>query len=254
VNDEAQDALRAAVREADERLLGPVVVPSYDELLGGLPEIAAGRARSAPRPSFRASLRLAAGLVVAQARLMPRSLGPLTAAGLAAAVLLARLAPTPGAVVQLFSAVVTIVLLLGAVTACSHRSDPRLELLSAMPVSPATAFATRLALVLGIDLVLALVASGVLVAVGAATGLVTVVTGWLGRALLASSAGVVVAIWRSPAFGTMAGAAVWLFGWLPGPGGAVLTGTSLWMLGCAAALLALAVWLARRPRLSGVGA
>ena len=47
-------------------------------------------------------------------------------------------------------------------------------------------------------------------AVGAATGLVTVVTGWLGRALLASSAGVVVAIWRSPAFGTMAGAAVWL--------------------------------------------
>lgn len=61
MNDEAQDALRAAVREADERLLGPVVVPSYDELLSGLPEIAAGRARSVPRPSFRASWRPAAG-------------------------------------------------------------------------------------------------------------------------------------------------------------------------------------------------
>ena len=108
-------------------------------------------------------------------------------------------------------------LLLGAVTACPHRSDPRLEPLSAMPVSPAMAFATGLARVLGIDLVLALVASGVLVAVGAATGLAAVVAGRLGRALLATSAGVVVAIWRSPAFGTTAGAAVWLFGRLPGP-------------------------------------
>jgi len=120
---------------------------------------------------------------VAQARLMPWSIGPLTAAGLAVAVLLARVAPTVGAVVQLFSAVVPVVLLLGTVAACSHRSDPRLEPLSAMPVSPAMAFATGLALVLGIDLVLALVASGVLVAVGAATGLaaagIAVLDGWL---------------------------------------------------------------------------
>lgn len=171
--------------------------------------------------------------MVAQARLMPWSIGPLTAAGLAVAVLLARVAPTVGAVVQLFSAVVPVVLLLGAVAACSHRSDPRLEPLSAMPVSPAMAFATGLARVLGIDLVLALVASGVLVAVGAATGLAAVVAGRLGRALPATSAGVVVAIWRSPAFGTTAGAAVWLLGWLPGPGGAVPAGTSLWMPGCA---------------------
>ncbi|WP_142261022.1 hypothetical protein [Thermopolyspora flexuosa] len=138
---------------------------------------------------------------------MPWSIGPLTAAGLAVAVLLARVAPTVGAVVQLFSAVVPVVLLLGAVAACSHRSDPRLEPLSAMPVSPAMAFATGLARVLGIDLVLALVASGVLVAVGAATGLAAVVAGRLGRALPATSAGVVVAIWRSPAFSTTAGAA-----------------------------------------------
>jgi hypothetical protein len=194
---------------------------------------------------------LAAGLVAAQARLMPRSLGPLTAVGLVAAVLLARTAPSPGAVVQLFSAVVTVVLLLGSITACSHRSDPRLELLSAMPISSATAFGTRLALVLGLDLALAAAASGILGAVAGTTGMVTVVAGWLGRALLAAGVGSVFAIWRSPALGTTAGVAVWLLGWMGGPDNAVVSGTHPWMLVCALALLAAAVWLARRPRLSG---
>ncbi|MBX6385945.1 MAG: hypothetical protein IRZ07_23720 [Microbispora sp.] len=249
--DRDRDALAAAVRAADEELLGPVVVPAYDDLLGRLPEIAGHRRKATmPGPSLRASWRLAAGLVAAQARLMPRSLGPLTTAGLAAAVVLARTAPTPGAVVQLFSAVVTVVLLLGAVTACSHRSDPRLELLSAMPISPATAFATRLVLVLGIDLALSVAASGILVAAGAAAGLAAVVAGWLGRALLAAGAGAVFAIWRSPAFGTTAGVVVWLLGWVRGPGDALVSGTHPWMLSCAVALLATAVWLARRPRLS----
>ncbi|ETK34051.1 hypothetical protein [Microbispora sp. ATCC PTA-5024] len=251
IDDEDQDALTAAVREADEELIGPLTVPAYDELLGRLPDIAGHRKAPVTGPTLRASWRLTTGLVRAQARLIPRSLGPLTALGLVAAVLLARTAPTPGAVVQLFSSVVTVVLLLGSVTACSHRSDPRLELLSAMPVSPATAFATRLALVLGIDLALSVVASGVLVSAGATTGMLAVVAGWLGRALLAAGAGAVFAIWRSPAFGTMAGVVVWLLGWVRGPDDAVVSGTHPWMLSCALALLAAAVWLARRPRLSG---
>lgn len=255
---EAWDALAAAVRQADGEQVGPMVVPLFDDLLGGRPEIAGHRQRvpaaatvPAAGPSLRASWRLAAGLVIAQAKLIPRSLGPLTAVGLLAAVLLARTAPTPGAVVQLYSAVATVILLLGSISACSQRADPRLELLSALPISPSVAFGTRLALVLGVDLVLAVAASGVLVAVGETAGMVAVVAGWLGRALLAASMGAMFAIWRSPAVGTAAGIVVWLLGWARGPAGGVLSGTHPWMLVATVVLLAAAVRMARRPRLTG---
>lgn len=247
---DGMEALAAAVRQADDERVGPVMVPSFDTLLGRRPELAGRRTRVAG-PSLRRSWRLVGGLVPAQARLMPRSLGPLTAAGLGAGIMIARTAPTPGAVDRLFGTVVTAVLLIGVITACSRRSDPRLELLSAMPVSPATAFSVRLTLVLGLDLALAVAASAVLTVAGGTGGLAMVVAGWLGRGLLAAGMGAVCAVWRSPALGSTAGIMVWLAGWLLAPHVAALSGLHPWMAVCALLLLAMAVRLARRPRLSG---
>jgi hypothetical protein len=100
--------------------------------------------------------------------------------------------------------------MIGSVAICSRRTDPRLELLSTMLVSPATVFAARLVLVLSIDLVLALAASVAMHQLGAFPDVFQVVSQWLGQALLASAVGVACAVWKSPLVGGAIAATVWL--------------------------------------------
>lgn len=250
MRDDARSLLAAAVQRADQDLTGPVTVPPFERLLSRLPSPAGQPARAPGRRSAPAAWRITWRLTLFQARLMPRSLGPLTAAGFALAVLMARQVTRAGGAVQLFSALITLCILMGVIVACGTHNDPRRELAAAMPVSPAVVLGARLTLILAADLSLATVASAVLASTSHAGGFTAVASGWLGRALLASSAGVLVSVWRSSLAGTATGVALWLLGWVPAPVGPVVTSTQPWTLAAAAVLLCLAIAVARWPALA----
>lgn len=253
MRDKALFPLTAAVRRADEELTGPIVVPPFERLLRRLPADG-GRPPLAPAaPPLWAAWRIAPSLTAAQARLISRSLGPLTVCGLALAVAVAHRVARPDAAAALFSALVALCVLVSATAALTARQDPRRELLATLPVSPAVVCGARLALILALDLSLATAASAVLAGTSHNIQFATVVTGWLGRALLASGAGVFVSVWKSAPAGTAAGLALWLLGWAPGPVGQAVTGTHPWTVAAAAVLLCLAVTLARYPVVTAGG-
>lgn len=247
-------------------LTGPVVVPSFDSLLG--PVLAAqptNQPIEVTAPGFGASWRLTAALVFRQFLLIPRALVPCTVLGLLAAVLLVPAVPNPVLAERFFGAAVSLVVMIGSVAICTRRTDPRLELLSTMLVSPATVFAARLALILSIDLVLALAASVAMRQLGAFPTVfdVTVfgvVSQWLGQALLASAIGVACAVWKSPLVGGAVGATVWFLcsaSTLPsgvlsvqlGPVVSHVWATTPWTLAAALLVLALAVRTMGTPRI-----
>lgn len=250
MRDDAHSPLAAAVRRADQDLTGPVAVPPFERMLSRLP---ASDGQSSPAReglSVPAAWRITWRLTLFQARLMPRSLGPLTAAGFALAVLMARQVTRTGGGVQLFSAITTLCILMGVIVVCGTRTDPRRELAATMPVSPAVVLGARLTMILAADLSLATAASAVLASTSHAGGFAAVASGWLGRALLASSAGVLVSVWRSSLAGTGMGIALWLLGWAPAPVASIVASTQPWTVAAAAALLCLAVAVARWPALA----
>ncbi|WP_189329071.1 hypothetical protein [Actinoplanes ianthinogenes] len=253
--------LATATRVAADEMTGPVAVPGFDALLGGmLPARPAAQPVPVVRPGFGTSWRLAGSLVAAQWRLVPRSLLPLTAAGLAAAVAVAAATRVPETANRLFASVVTLVILLSVTVACSRRSDPRMELPFTLPVSPSAVFGARLVLALLSSLTMALAASAGAAAAGAGAGMAAIVSGWLGQALLASAAAVAVTVWRSAAWGAVTGAALWLTGSvLTMPGGVLaerlqpvvsqIWGTTPWTLVASAALIAVALRAMKSPQL-----
>ncbi|MFI5493478.1 hypothetical protein [Actinoplanes sp. NPDC051859] len=250
-----------ASRTAAAEMTGPVRVPSFDVLLGGvLPVRQPAQPVPVVRPSFGTSWRLAGALVAAQWRLIPRSLLPLTAAGLGAAVAIAAATRVPETANRLFASVVTLVILLSVTVACSRRSDPRMELPFTLPVSPSAVFGARLVLALLSSLAMAVAASIGAAAAGAGTGMAGVVSGWLGQALLASAAAVAVTVWRSAAWGAVTGAAMWLTGsvlTLPGsvlaerlqPVVSQIWGTTPWTLAASVALIGVALRAMKFPEL-----
>src|SRR5690606_36128877 len=146
----AGTARLGAVLRAAEPEAGP---PSFDALIA--PALAAERsapAAPAPAPSARASLRLVAGLVLRQARLVPRMLWPLSAVGFAVLLAAALKAPSPGLGALFLGPGATLVVTVGALAACEPRRDPRMELMRTMRVPPVAVWLSRLALVLGADL------------------------------------------------------------------------------------------------------
>lgn len=256
----------AGTRFADARMTGPLIVPSFEDLLGdalracptAVPVMAPVEVVS---PRVRASFRLVGALVLRQLRLAPRIVLPLSALGLLAAVLLTLTTAQLGVAGRFFAAAVVLVILGGTLAVCGGRADPRLELLFSTPVSPSVVFACRLLLVLFVDVGLALIASLVISQVGGIGSLLSVVTGWLGQALLASAIGVVCTVWRSRLVGGFVGGAVWLLGTASTVPNGVLTGwlasvfssvwaTTPWTLLTAIGLLAFAVRGMRIPRLS----
>jgi hypothetical protein len=192
---------------------GEVTVPSFDLLVR--PALAAGHSPvpiAAPGPDLRRSGRLALALAVAQLRLLPRSFLPMALLGFAGSVLLAVLAAPTGLAAGLFGLAVTLVVQLSAVTACARRADPRFELPATLPVGPATVYAIRLVVVLGVNAVLALTATGVAARLGGTADFAELAATWFGQSLLASAVAVVGAVWRSAAAGTTAGVTLWLLG------------------------------------------
>lgn len=256
----------SATRLADSQLTGPLTVPSFTGLLGdALPASRTVSPVTAPvevvSPGVHASWRLVGALVLRQLRLAPRIVLPLTVLGFLAAVLLALTTVQLGVANRFFAAAVVLVILVGTLTVCEGRADPRLELLFSTPISPSVVFTSRLVLVLSVDMALALVASLVVSQVGGVANLLSVVTGWLGPALLASAIGVVCTVWRSRLLGGLASGVVWLLGTASTVPNGVLTGqlasvfsyvwtTTPWTLVVAAGLLVLAVRGMRIPRLS----
>lgn len=247
MQDDVHSLLAAAVQRADEDLTGPIAVPPFGRLLSALPAEARYQARVSGRLSTLAAWRITWRVTLFQAHLMPRSLGPLTAGGLALAVVMARQVQRAGGETQLFSALTTLCVFIGVIVACGTLTGPRRELFATMTISPSTVLGARLTFALAADLSLATAASAVLASTSHAGGFTALVTGWLGRALLATGASVLVTVWRSSLAGTGTGVALWLLGWTPGPVGSIVTGTHPWTLAAAAFLLCLAVILARRP-------
>ena len=222
--------MSAAVRQVDQEVVALVVAPPFD--LAIAPRLAAlendQRAAAAPVAPPRqqgdpvagvvpaaglwASWALAGAVLVGQRRLLPGvALGAMTLVGLVAAAVLALAVPS-GAGSRLFAAAVALVVLVGAGAVCSPRWDPRRELLAAMPISPVAVFGCRLTLVLGAEVLAALAASVLAAALGMPLGLGALVLGWLGPALLAAAALVVVSVWRSARLGAVVGSLVWLLG------------------------------------------
>ncbi|MGW4383344.1 hypothetical protein [Kitasatospora sp. NPDC004531] len=231
----AADADRLLTRETAappsfDALLGggllPARAPSFDALLGGqLPaaatEVAESAATGAPadpprRPADASpwsrgrSWRIARQVTLRQAGMLPRSLGPITFAGLLLAAAVALLSP-PGYADRLGAAAISLVVLLGSLGVVSGRRDPRKELLQALPVPPVSVFLARVTLVLAADLVGGL---GVSVASGLLGGpsIGQVIAGWLGPALLSAGLAMVVAVWKAPWLGLTAGGGLWLGG------------------------------------------
>ncbi|NUT30255.1 MAG: hypothetical protein HOV84_30820 [Streptomyces sp.] len=249
-------------REA-ERTVAP---PSFDALLGAAlagedaPSAAPSAARAAavpaqapvspppvaaaPGPSWRTTWQL----VARQAVLMPRSWAPLSAAAFVGAALLASVQVHERFGLRLFTAVVVLLVMLGALMAASPRWDPRRELLFTLPVPPAAVFLARLTVVLCVDVTLAMVCSTL---VDGPPGWWHVVSSWLGESLLAASCALAISVRVSPAAGASAGGALWLLGVLSGPQGLVATpldalldpllATTPWTLVIAVTLLGWAV-------------
>ncbi|MEE1786415.1 hypothetical protein PUR71_26440 [Streptomyces sp. SP17BM10] len=248
--------LRAGAAEHD------IAPPSFDALLGPLLGAAAPErgprthptesANPARRPPLARPWRTAWQLVVRQAVLMPRLWAPASAVALVAAAAAAAVQPGGGPGTRLYTAVVVLLVLAGALAAGSPRRDPRHELLHTTPVSPTSVLLARLTAVLGIDLALA--ASSSLLVSG--SGWWTVVTGWLGQSLLAGSLALALSVRSGPVAGAVAGGGFWLLGVLTGPEGLItspitrvlapLLSTTVWALLAAAALLAWGVTAMRR--------
>ncbi|MFD9961232.1 hypothetical protein [Amycolatopsis sp. NPDC058986] len=205
--------MAGAARAVSHELTGEFGTPTFDSLLGPvLPQPEPAPPVEVVSPGLRTSWRLVAMLTLAQLRLLPRSLAPLTLLGFAGSVLLAVLTARTGLSTVFFGLAVTLVIQLGTLTACSARSDPRIELMATMPVTPAVVFANRIFVVLALDTLLALAASAAASALGAPAGVPDLIAGWLGQAMFASAVGVVCAVWRSTATGAVAGFVVWLLG------------------------------------------
>jgi hypothetical protein len=277
---------RLAEAAADAHLLltrEAMTPPSFDALLGGrlparavaapaasapLAAPAASAASAAPLAPVRAVAaesswsrgrvwRIARSVTVRQARMLPRSLGPITFAGLVLAGAVALLGPA-GYADRLGAAAISLVVLLGSLGVVSTRRDPRKELLQALPVAPVSVFLARVTLVLAADLV-----GGV--AVSVASGLLggpsmgRVIGDWLGPALLSAGLALVVSVWKAPWLGCTAGGALWLagtFATLPHTGqhpvgiGALLVGlwsTGPWTLAGGLLLVGCAVRLVAAP-------
>lgn len=202
-------ALARAARAADRALTGPIEVPTFDALIGArLPRPAPASPalpaaiQTAPKETAAARygslghrVRLALRVVGYQARLLPRSLAPITGFGFVTALVAALSTHDPTWGVRLFGVMVTLLLLVGAMAVCQPRRDPRRELLYALPVSPGAVFLARLTLVLSLGLGAALAGSIAVGAAGHRAGVTELILQWLGPSLLSSSVAVVLAVW-----------------------------------------------------------
>ncbi|MEU8887195.1 hypothetical protein [Streptomyces sp. NPDC048442] len=237
---ESWTALAEAVRTADRLDFPPTPVPDFDFLLGALlddapaPAVtsagASGAAAGAPsaaasagapsaasaasvfpvphRPRLR---RLAPALVRQQFRLLPRSLGPVVFALFVTGGALALLTGDDAWGAMVFGACLNMGALLAALGVASTGRNPRSELFHTLYVPPQTVFMARLVLVLAMTVGAALATSAVTAGVGGPP-FTALLAAWFGPSLLGASVALLVALWKAPWLGWIAGFALWAVG------------------------------------------
>lgn len=255
----ATEALRDATTAVEAEDHPDTAVPSFDALV--LPELRrVGEPVPVAVPDASSSWRITVALVLRQARLVPAALWPLTALGFTVLLFLAwRATPFMGSL--LLGPGITLVVTTGALAVCEPRRDPRNELLYSMPVPPVAVWLTRLALVVGVDLI---TATALTVVVGrlSDTGadVSVLVASWLGPALLTAALAAFGAVWQSPMVGVVLGGCGWLTGVaasagdvLPAPGAFLRVVETAWSTNVGTLTVALlltgaAALLLTRPR------
>ncbi|BCB73738.1 hypothetical protein GCM10022251_14380 [Phytohabitans flavus] len=214
-------------------------------------------ALSGPPPATRRKAWFSLALLRAEARLVRPAVPIASALVMALGVALAAAPSATGSAGQVLALVAPVVAALGIAGVYGPRRDPAFEVVAATPTAPGLILLTRIALVFGYDLVLALAASGVLAALGGDPGgLFTLVDAWLGPMALLSALSLVLAVWLGA--DVAAGVAVVLWSLRVLAGGPL--GNATWALDAvrivwatnagtvlaATALTALAVFLAAR--------
>jgi len=151
---------------------------------------------SGPPPTRRPAL-FSLALLRAEARLVRPAVPIASALVMALGVLLAAASPAAGGgwAGQVLALVAPVVAALGIAGLYGPRRDPAFEVVAATPTAPELILLSRIALVFGYDLVLALAASGVLAALGGDPGgLYALVDAWLGPMALLSALSLVLAV------------------------------------------------------------
>jgi hypothetical protein len=154
---------------------------------------------SAGRPRDRHPARRLGALVVAEARLIRPAVPIASAMVMALGVGTVLLQASAGANLVL-ALVAPIVAAAGVAGTYRSRRDPALEMVAATPTSGRLLLLVRIAVVFGLDLVLAVSASAALTAAGAtgAAGMNALVGAWLGPMALLSALGLLVAVRFGP--------------------------------------------------------
>jgi hypothetical protein len=169
--------------------------------------------RSALAPQAKTPLRRLrhlAGLLLAEARLIRLAVPIASALVMALGVGLVLLQATAGADLVL-ALVAPIVAAAGVAGTYRSGHDPAAEVVAATPTSGRLLLLVRITLVFGYDLALAVTASAVLAATGAAgtASLNTLVTAWLGPMALLSSVSLLIAVRFGPDVALGAAVGLW---------------------------------------------
>jgi hypothetical protein len=152
-------------------------------------------ALSGPPPPTRRPAWFSLALLRAEARLVRPAVPIASALVMALGVALAATSPQ-GLSGQVLALVAPVVAALGIAGLYGPRRDPAFEVVAATPTAPGLILLSRIALVFGYDLVLALAASGVLAALGGDPGgLFALVGAWLGPMALLSALSLMLAVW-----------------------------------------------------------
>jgi hypothetical protein len=148
-----------------------------------------------PPPPTRRPAWFSLALLRAEARLVRPAVPIASALVMALGVALAATTPE-GLAGSVLALVAPVVAALGIAGLYAPRRDPAFEVVAATPTAGGLILLTRIALVFGYDLLLALAASGVLAALGGDPGGVfALVDAWLGPMALLSALSLVLAVW-----------------------------------------------------------
>lgn len=202
----------------------------------------------APEPVVRHGPRFLFELLWAQVGVVQSAIWSASVLVIALGIVVSLLAGRGGAAI--LDVLAPVVAAVGISFLYGADNDPPLEIALATPTSPRLILIARLTIVFGYDLLLTLLASVVLISLGAApVGFMQLVLQWLGPMLLLSS----ISLWLSLHFGSVTGVTSALLLWvlrvtilhMPGISiesyVATLTSTSIVTIPLAGAMLALTV-------------
>jgi hypothetical protein len=166
-------------------------------------------ALAGPESMTRRPVWFALALALAEARLVRISVLVASALVMAFGVVVAAIPASVdgGDILSLLSPVVAAA---GIAGVYGPQRDPAFEVVAATPTSPRLILLTRIALVFGYDLVLALAASGAMAAAGAdPAGMRALIVAWLGPMALLSALSLVLVVWVGPDVAVVVAVALW---------------------------------------------